>query len=106
MAKLWPLEATNGDSRVGGFVVEFPSGARKSVHWVSEAPFQDSLDAAKQYTAQLVQHCLDRGLIDDLDRTNVPSLVASVQRFIIDWSEGARARLYAQGEARDATPIQ
>ena len=106
MAKLFPLESATNDPKVGGFVVEFPSNARKSVHWVSDAPFQDTLDAAKQYVTTLVQHCLDHGLIDDLERTNVPSLVAAVQRIIIDWNERTRARLYAQGDARNATPIQ
>jgi hypothetical protein len=95
MAKLLPLEASNNDPRIGGFVVEFPSGARKSAHWISDAPFQDTLDAAKQYTAKLIDSCLKQGLIDDLERTNIPSLVAAVQQIIMDWNERTRTRLHA-----------
>jgi hypothetical protein len=103
MAKLFPLESATNDPKVGGFIVEFPSGARKSAHWVSGAPFQDSLEAAKKHVTTLVQHCLDCGLIDDLERTNIPSLVAAVQKIILDWNERQRAALYVE---RDAPTIQ
>lgn len=101
MAKLFPLESATNDPEVGGFVVEFPSGARKSAHWVSGAPIPDPLAAAKQYAAQLVQHCLERGLIDDLERTNIPSLVAAITKIITDWNERTRLRLYS---VTNATP--
>lgn len=97
MAKLLPLESAINDPRIGGFVVEFPSNARKAVHWESNAPIPDPLEAAKQYTTKLIDHCLKHGLIDDMERTNIPSLVAAVQKIIMDWNEKTRARLYAEG---------
>lgn len=103
MAKLFPLEASNGDTRAGGFIVEFPSGARKEVSWVRAAPVIDATVAAKETITQLVDDCLRAGLIDDLERTNVPSLVAAAQRIILDWNERRRAALYAE---RDASPTQ
>ncbi len=95
MAKLYPAESASNDSLVGGFVVVFPSGATKSVAWRSEAPIQDTLAAAKQYATKLVQAMLDERRIDDLDRTNMPSLVAAIQKLISDWNEKRRAALYA-----------
>jgi len=99
MAKLYPVESASNDSLVGGFVVEFPSGTRKSVVWRSEAPIQDTLAAAKEYATKLVQAMLDEQRIDDLDRTNMPSLVAAIQKIISDWNSKRREALYA-------TPIQ
>ncbi len=95
MAKLYPAESTDSDSKVGGFVVVFPSGTSKSVAWRSEAPIQDTLAAAKEYAAKLVQAMIDEQRIDDLDRTNMPSLVAAIQKLISDWNEKRRAALYA-----------
>lgn len=95
MAKLFPAESATNDTTVGGFVVEFPSGARKSVAWRSEAPVQDTLEAAKDYTKKLVQHMLDARLMDDLERTNMPSLVAAIQKIIHDWNETRRGVLYS-----------
>jgi hypothetical protein len=99
MAKLYPAESTNNDPTVGGFVVVFPSGATKAVSWRSEAPIQDTLEAAKTYTKALVQHMVERQLTDDLDRTNIPSLVAAIQKIISDWNEKQRTRLHANAPA-------
>lgn len=95
MAKLFPAESASNEPEVGGFVIEFPSGARKSVAWRSGAPIQDTKEAAKQYVVQLTQTMLDEQRIDDIERTNMPSLVAAVQRIIQDWNDKLRARLYA-----------
>ena len=94
MAKLYPVESTNHDTFVGGFVVVFPSGTRKNVAWRSEAPIQDTLAAAKEYAAKLVQSMLDEQRIDDLDRTNMVSLVAAIQKIIGDWNSKRREALY------------
>ncbi len=99
MTKLFPAEGVTNDPEVGGFVVEFPSGTRKSVAWRSQAPIQDTLEAAKQYVVKLVQAMLDEQRIDDLERTNMPSLVAAVQKIISDWNSKRCEALYA-------TPVQ
>lgn len=75
--------------------MQFPSGAFKSVAWRSQAPIQDTLEAAKAYAAELVKHMLDRELRDDLDRTNIPSLVAAIQKIISDWNDQRRKVLHA-----------
>ena len=97
MAKLFPAESATNDPLVGAFVVEFPSGARKSVSWRQSAPIPDSMAAAKEFATQLIQHMLDAQLIDDLERTNMPSLVAAIQKIVMDWNEKRRAALYADG---------
>lgn len=100
MAKLFPAESATNEPEVGGFVVVFPSGATKSIAWRSKAPIPDTLEVAKQYVAQLVDTMIASGRIDDLDRTNIPSLVAAAQKIISDWNDKTRARLYG------ATPTQ
>lgn len=109
MAKLFPSESATGDTEVGGFVIEFPSGAFKQVAWRSQAPIQDTKEAAKTYATAVVQHMLDAGLRDDLERTNMPSLVAAIQKIILDWNEKRRTALHARNPmlaALDATPHQ
>ncbi len=63
--------------------------------WRSGAPIPDTLEAAKKYAAQLVQHMLEHELRDDLNRTNIPSLVASIQRILVDWNDELRRTLHA-----------
>lgn len=82
-------------ANVGGFAITFPSGACKSVSWKSEAPIQDTLAAAKEYAAAVLQTCLDERRIDDAERTNWSSVTAAVQRVIQDWNQVQRARLFA-----------
>lgn len=93
--KLW--KALSNDPETAGFVIEWPSGSRKSVAWRSKVPIVPTIDAAKQYAATLIQNRLDEGGIDDVERTNVPSLVAAIQRLVDDWNEETKARLYATG---------
>lgn len=84
MAQIYRLESD--DSHIGGFRVRFPSGVTKDVTWRSEGVITPTLDAAKQYATSLVQSMLDDRRIDDLERTNVPSLVAAIQKIISDWN--------------------
>lgn len=96
--KLWPADSPDPD--VAGFVVEFPSGIRKSVAWRSRAPIVPTLDAAKAYAAELIAaRSSEPGGLDDVERTNWASVTAAVQRIIMDWNDKARARLYAHTPA-------
>ena len=91
--KLWPADSP--DPEVAGFVVEFPSGTRKSVAWRSPAPIVPALDAAKQYAAELLAtRSSEPGGMDDVNRTNWASVTAAVQRIIMDWNDKTRERLY------------
>ena len=99
MANVWRAESN--DPQIGGVVVEWPSGMHKIASWTSAAPIGDPLAAAKEYVTQLVQERIDSRYLDDVERTNVASLVAAVQKHIIDWNDVIRAKLYAH-----ATPLQ
>jgi hypothetical protein len=93
--KLWPADSPDPDT--AGFVVEFPSGVRKSVAWRSRAPIMPTLEAAKEYAARLIEaRSSEPGGLDDVERTNWASVVAAVQRIISDWNDTVRGRLYAE----------
>lgn len=83
----------------------FPSGATKSVAWRSQAPIQDTLAAAKQYTASLIDAMSKAALFDDMERTNWASCVAAVQKIVQDWNEKRRKVLYAE-RGQHAAPVQ
>lgn len=98
--KLWPADSP--DPETAGFVVEFPSGTRKSVAWRSRAPITPALDAAKEYAAKLLAaRSSELGGMDDVNRTNWASVTAAAQRIIMDWNDKTRARLYAYTPAGD-----
>lgn len=94
MAQLRALTSVT-DPKVGGFRITFPSGLVKEVIWKSTVPAPDSLKAAKEFTAGLLQQLIEEGKNDDADRTNWPSLVAAIQRMVMDFNERRRAALRA-----------
>lgn len=95
MAEIHAAESDNPD--VGGLIVAFPSGKTKSIAWKSRVPIEPTLEAAKQYAADLIQVMIDEGSSDDIERTNIPSLVACFQRVLMDWNDKCKARIYAAG---------
>jgi hypothetical protein len=100
MAQLRMLESD--DPLVGGFLVTFPSGAAKTVSWRQHSPVLPATEAAKDFVIKLIDGMLadpgDRRVaLDDIERTNIPSLVAAVQRIVMDWNDKRRAALHAEG---------
>jgi hypothetical protein len=95
MAQIWPL--VSDSSLVGGVLAHFPSGKTLTASWVRRAPVIDTLTAAKDTTAKLLQQLIDEGAVDDADRTNWASFTAAVQRVISDWNDKRRNALYAEG---------
>lgn len=95
MTTLIRLESPD-DPLVGGLAITYPSGACRSASWRALGPVGDSLGAAKQYAAALLQNCMDEGRLDDAERTNWASVTAAVQRIVMDWSDLRRAALRAQ----------
>ncbi len=93
--KLWPAESPN-DATVGGFIVEFDSGIRKSVAWRSKAPIEPTIDASKQYVAELINALLAGRHLHEVEGTNWASAVAAVQKILADWNATTRKTLYAQ----------
>jgi hypothetical protein len=102
MAQLHRLESD--DPWVGGFLVTFPSGTKKTVCWKQEAVISPALEAAKSFVAALIDGMLnaphvtnaDRQVnLDDIERTNIPSLVAAVHKIVRDWNGERAEALYA-----------
>ena len=107
MTKLWRAQAHDDDPSIGGVIVQWPSGHTSSAAWRSGAPIPDTLAAAKEYATALVQQALDQRRIDDVERTNTPSLVAAIQKHISDWNDQLKAAIYARGpQPDDASPLQ
>lgn len=105
MAKLWPIESD--DPLVGGFAVEFPSGTTKSVCWRQQAPVLPAIEGAKAFVAALIDGMLseqgDRKTnLDDIERTNIPSLTAAVYKIVKGWNTKRRDALYAEGTTPQA----
>lgn len=94
MAKLRALTLYQ-DPTVGGFVIEFPSGLTKEVIWQSAVPAPDPLRAAKEFTTGVLDQLLQEGKADDANRTNWPSVVAAVQKIVLDFNAARLAALRA-----------
>ena len=74
-------ESPSGDPEVGGFYVFFPSGATKTIGWRQPQPISPTLDAAKEFTAKIIESLQRDGseaAISDFDTTNWTSVVAAV----------------------------
>lgn len=87
--QLYRLDSSQSSNHAGVLCI-FPSGARKQIAWtIPQAGIPDTLAMAKKCVAALVDHMLQAGLTDDLERTNLPSAVAAIQRIVDD---GVRAQ--------------
>jgi hypothetical protein len=99
MANVWRAESN--DPTAGGVIVEWPSGVQKVASWRQSVPIADTHEAAKVFVTSLVQERIDSRNMDDVERTNIASLVAAVQKHVSDWNDALRTRLHSS-----ASPIQ
>jgi len=107
MTRLWRAQAHDSDPTIGGVIVQWPSGHTSAASWRSGAPIADTFAAAKEYATALVQQALEQQRVDDVERTNIPSLVAAIQKHVADWNETLKAVVYARGpQPGDVTPLQ
>ena len=83
---LRPLEAVDGNPFVGGFVISFDSGKAKSVVWQSEKIISPALDAAKQYTANVLEELAKENREADVRNTNWVSVTAAVHKLVRDFN--------------------
>ena len=93
---LYPADSKTLDPTVGGFIATFDSGVTKSIAWRQFAPIEPTLEAAKQFTAKLIQSLIDERYMDEVEGTNWASATAAVQKIIVDWNAGRRAAIGAQ----------
>lgn len=83
------------DPQVGGALVTFDNGTRKLISWRAGSPIAPTLDAAKQYTVEIVQQLLDENREIAVRDTNWSSVTAAMQRIISDFNDKLRVKLYA-----------
>lgn len=83
------------DPHVGGALVTFDNGTRKTIRWQAKTPIVPTLDAAKQYTTAIVQQLLEENREIAIRNTNWASVTAAMQRIISDYNDKLRAKLYA-----------
>lgn len=84
------IESMDNEPEIGGFIIFLPSGATKTVHWRCTKPITPTLDAAKDYTAKIVDSLLRQhgaAAEDDIRCTNWTSVAAAIQRVILDWND-------------------
>lgn len=93
------VESVDREPEVGGFVIFLPSGAMKTVHWRSAKPISPTLEAAKDYTAKVVDSLLKQHQSrphEDIQKVNWTSVCAAVQRVILDWNDGVIGAINAK----------
>ena len=93
---LYPADSKTLDPTVGGFIVTFDSGVTKSIGWRQFAPIEPTLEAAKQFTAKLIEALIADRCMHEVEGTNWASATAAVQKIIVDWNAGRRAAIGAQ----------
>lgn len=92
-------EAVDDTPEVGGFFVFLPSGATKTIAWRSAQPITPTLEAAREWTTKIVEALLKANTAEsaaDIDATNWVSVVAAVQRIILDWNDRIQLRIGAK----------
>jgi hypothetical protein len=95
-ASLIELESSEGEPEAGGFMIFLPSGATKVVGWRQAQPIQPTLEAAKEFTAKVVDSLIKANTpesLNDVNSTNWTSVCAAVQRVILDWNGKIQARI-------------
>ena len=82
------LESADGDPYAGGVAVAFDSGVSKQIAWRAKPGeyISPALDAAKEYTAQLLDTLLREGREEEIRHTNWVSVTAAVHKCIRDFN--------------------
>ena len=91
MAQLHPL--TSNDPRIAGILVVFPNSQGIELTWSARAPIKDPHKEAKSYATMLVDALREGGMQHHIDGTNWSSMVASIQKMIVDFSARLRTAL-------------
>lgn len=81
---LRPLESD--DATVAGFLITFPSGIAKTVVWRSDRVISPALDAAKTYTADVIEALVKENREAEVRDTNWVSVCAAAHKLIRDFN--------------------
>ena len=91
MAQLHPL--TSNDPRIAGILVVFPNSQGIELTWSARAPIKDPHKEAKSYATMLVDALREGGMQHHIDGTNWSSMVAGIQKHLVDFNARLRTAL-------------
>lgn len=102
MANLIRLESPDNDPFAGGVLIRFDSGVAKTIAWRSEELISPALDAAKEYTASIIDALVKENREAEVRNTNWASVAAAVHKIIRDFN----GQLVALRKERSAATVQ
>lgn len=83
-ANLQRLESD--DPLTAGFVITFDSGVAKQVAWTAKTVISPALDAAKEYTAAIVDALVKDNREAEVRDTNWVSVCAAIHKIVRDFN--------------------
>lgn len=96
------IRLESDDPRTAGVLVRFDSGIAKTVCWSAESVISPALDAAKEYTAALIDQLMREGHEQEIRHTNWVSVTAAMHKCIRDFN----GKLHELERARHAATLQ
>lgn len=80
------IRLESDDPHIAGVLVTFDSGVKKTVVWQAAQVISPALDAAKQYTAELLDQLMKENREAEIRNTNWVSVTAAMHKCIRDFS--------------------
>ena len=104
---LWPADLIPqpGGAFASGFIVELSDHSHKQVVWVTGAPINPPLGAAKEYAAALIQSLVNEGKYLDVRDTNWASATAAIVAIVVRFNEQLAERLHASRDLQGSEQV-
>jgi hypothetical protein len=96
------IRLESDDPRIAGFAITFDSGVAKQVTWTADTIISPALDAAKQYTASVIDALVKENREREVRDTNWVSVVAAVHRIVREFN----GKLHDLERERNAATLQ
>jgi hypothetical protein len=95
------IRLESDDPHVAGVLIRFDSGAAKTVSWRADKVISPALDAAKEYTAAVIDALVKENREADVRNTNWVSVAAAMHKCIRDFN----GKLHELGKERHAATL-
>jgi hypothetical protein len=96
------IRLESDDPHTAGVLIRFDSGAAKTVSWRADQVISPALDAAKEYTAAVIDALVKENREADVRNTNWVSVTAAMHKCIRDFN----GKLHALENERHAATLQ
>ena len=96
------IRLESDDPHVAGVLIRFDSGTAKTVVWSANQVISPALDAAKEYTAAVIDALVKENREADVRDTNWVSVAAAMHRIIRDFN----SKIHELEGQRDAAALQ